>query len=652
MKAASIAVRIADFLKDHAPFSFLNMDDLTDLAASGKVKFHEDGEYIFTQGHPRDQFMYVIQQGRVKILEAHGNDERLIDLRGRGDLLGLQGVFSEEPYIHTGLTEMETILYALPRDKFARLINKSPEARRYLAAYFSLNPAYHWEETRQGTVQVRPNTPITLRKGGLFEVEPPQAIARWHLNTAKPDTPISELAKRLQSRLIDCVIIVDENGYPIGKITDADLRDNLAEGKPAEFAVASDWMRKDIATAAPMDSTGDLLLKLTMRGKNFLAITENGRADSPIIGLVSERNLFLQYGRFPTVVGQAIASAPDIPALRLLRDRIEALILEFIEDRAALSWLMEMTGVLNRLLTLRLIQLTQSELIGEGIEQPELNFSWLMMGSGGRDELLIRSAVYHALVYEDPPSDRESIARQYFSELAKRVSSGLRQCGFLESVQGVLAQNPQWCLPISAMCERFRDYIARPAQTHVYSARDAFDFRALKDGCPLAERLGNCIREAIHKHPQFIRHMASDSLLNQPPRTIFQGYVVDNKGIQRDSLAIKFHALLPLVDVGRVFTLLHEDLDTMVTWKRLKKTGDLLEQEDPKAAQLFYEASEAFQVAQFARISRGLAAGTDGAVIRPADLDAETRALLVTSFRATLNILEYTAASFGMQLRT
>lgn len=94
MKAESIAVRIADFLKDHAPFSFLNMDDLTDLAASGKVKFHEDGEYIFTEGHPRDQFMYVIQQGRVKILESNGNEERLVDLRGRGDLLGLQGVFS------------------------------------------------------------------------------------------------------------------------------------------------------------------------------------------------------------------------------------------------------------------------------------------------------------------------------------------------------------------------------------------------------------------------------------------------------------------------------------------------------------------------------------------------------------------------------
>lgn len=429
-------------------------------------------------------------------------------------------------------------------------------------------------------------------------------------------------------------------------------RDNLAQGKPSQGAIASDWMRKDIATAAPMDCTGDLLLKLTLRGKNFLAVTENGQSNSRVLGLVSERNLFLQYGRFPTVVGQAIASAPDIPALRLLRDRIEALILEFIEDRAALSWLMEMTGVLNRSLSLRLIELAAADMASEGIEDPGLSYSWLMMGSGGRDELLIRSAVYHALVYEDPQPEQEAVAGQYFSELTKRASSGLRQCGFLESVQGVLAQNAQWCLPISKMCERFRDYIARPAETHVYSARDAFDFRPLTENCALAAKLSTCIREAIHQHPQFIRHMASDSLLNQPPRTIFQGYVVDNKGIQRDSLAIKFHALLPLVDVGRVFTLLHEDLDTMVTWKRLKKTGELLENEDPRAAQLFFEASEAFQVALFARISRGLAAGTDGAVIRPADLDPETRALLVTSFRATLNILEFTAARFGMQLRS
>lgn len=652
MKAAAIAVRIADFLRQHPPFQFLEVKDLTDLAAAGKVKFHESGEYIFTQGHPRDQFMYVIQQGRVKVVETLEHEEKLIDLRGPGDLIGLQGIFGEDPYEHTGITEKETILYALPRVKFSELINRSPDARRYLAAYFTLNPAYQIDEDKRGRSDSRMGSPVTLRKGGLFEVEPPQAIARRHLDTAHPDTPVREIARRLQSRLVDCVVIIDDDGRPVGKITDADIRDRMAADRLPPAPVAAEWMRDDIATAHSTDSTGDLLLKLTRRGKNFLIVTEDGTPGSKAVGLVSERNLFLQYGRFPTVVGQAIASAPDVQSLRLLRDRIEALILEFIEDRRPLIWLMDMTGILNRKLIRRLIDLMVADMNAEGHTVPEVDFSWLLMGSGGRDELLIRSAVYHALVYADPEPSQQQVVADYFAELAKRVSSGLRQCGFLESVQGVLAQNPQWCLPVGEFKRRFRDYVSRPAETHVYSVRDAFDFQSARESCLLAAALKAEIADAISANPRFIRHMAGDSLLNQPPRTIFQGYVVDNKGIQREELEIKYHGLLPLVDVARVFSLQHGDMDTTATWERLRNIAARLREESPKDARLFEEASEAFLVAQFARISRGLLAGTDGAVIRPSQLDAETRALLVTSFRTTLNILEFTAAKFGILMRS
>lgn len=652
MKAETIAIRIADFLKDYPPFKFLRWEDLIELTSGGRVKFHEADELIFTQGHPRNQFIHVIQQGRVKILESTPKGDRLIDLRGRGDLLGLQGVFGEEPYVHTGQTEMETILYALPRKKFTELIDQSVEARRYLAAYFTLNPAYHWAEAGDRSPAVKGGDhPITLRRGGLLEVEPPHTIAREHLVTARPDLPIRQIAALLRSKRIDCIAIVDELGHPLGKVTDAVLRDRIVDGASLD-GVARDWMQTSLGTAHPEDSTGELLLKLAQGERHYLMVTEDGSANSKVIGIVSERNLFLQYGRFPTVVGEAIAYAPDVATLRTLRDRMESLILEFIENRGTLKWLMEMTGVLNRKLSQRVIELAQLQMHDEGLEPPALDFSWLMMGSGGRDELLIRSAVYHALVYADPDESQAEPAQKYFSELARRVSDGLRHCGFLDSTQGILAQNPGWCLPLSAMKARFEKLILDPSASHVYAARDAFDFRPVSKGCPLAADLRSAIRSRIDANPDFIRYMASDSLLNQPPRTIFQGYVVDNMGIQREELALKFHALLPLVDVGRVLALEAEDLETASTWKRLENAAARLRNEDLAGANVLMEASEAFQVAQFARVSRGLSEGTDGAVIRASDLDAETRALLVTAFRAILEALEWTATRYDLTLRS
>ena len=652
MKGSSISVRIADFLKDYPPFQFMDLQELRQLAGKSKVKFHEDGEIVFSKGQPRDQWIYVIQQGNVRIIDETEEGESLMDMRGPGDLLGLQGIRSEEPYKHTCRTDTETILYGLPRTAFVGLAEKSPEARRYLAAYFSLNPAYHWNaQTFEEDLQGVETGPITLRRGGLWEVDPPHSLARQHLVTVMGDASVRDVARQLQSKLIDCIVVVDAEGRPLGKLTDADLRDRILQGSILAGAPVRDLMFTDLVAAHPQENTGDLLVKLTRHGKNFLVVTEDGTLGSRAVGLVSERNLFLQYGRFPTVIGEAIDSAPDVSSLRSLRDRLEALIMEFLDSRRSLKWLMEMVGVLNRKLSRRILELMEQAMQWEGLGDPPGEYCWLMMGSGGRNELLIRSAVYHAMVYADPPEGEAARYHEYFHELASRAAHALRQCGFLESPQHVLAHQPGWCLPLAKMKDRFSHFIEEPVASHVYAARDAFDFQAVVETtCPLAEELSAHIDRELAAHPGFIRHMASDSLLNQPPRTIFSGYVIDKQGMRRDELAIKFHALLPLVDVARVLALESGSHRPTATFKRLAAAAERAGKGSPMA-ELLQEASEGFLVAQYARISQGLRTGTDGAIIHPSELGPEYRTLLVTTFRTILEILETTAERFDLQWR-
>lgn len=651
MKAYSIALRIADFLRKHPPFDLLRESDLVELAAAGRVKFHEEGEVVFSQGEPRDRFVYVINEGRVRIVEETPKGENLIDLRGVGDLLGLQGMISDVPYTNTAISETDVLLYALPRERLQALTEKSPAAQRYLASYFSLNPAYVRTEMRIQSEGGAMSTPVTLRKGGLHEVESPQSSARNLLTVVRPEMPALEAAKCLVSKRVECLIVIDSSGCPIGKLTDADIRDNFIAGRLVEGATVGDVMFKDLAFAKPTDNTGKLLVRLARSGKRFLIVTEDGTSQTAVLGLVSERNIFLQYGRFPTLIGEAITEAPDVAALRQMRDRIEALILEFLEDRAEMRWLMEMTGVLNRRLTERVLELTESEMLNEGWARPRQSYTWLMMGSGGRDELLIRSAVYHALVYEDPPETDAEAVRGYFQELGRRASDGLRQCGFRESVQGVLARHAPWCLSMSAMKARFSDMIACPKEANVYDARDAFDFRPVDHRSPLAMELREAIAREIAAHPEFITQMASDSLINQPPRTIYQDYVVHEGGLQNDEFQIKSHALLPLVDAARVLHLENGSMITTATHRRLREEARRVKARDPEAAELLNEAAEAFLVAAYARTKRGLLAGTDGAVIRPGNLDSETRAQLKTALRTILNVLEYVAQRYSLKMR-
>ena len=77
MKTSVIRQRVADFLRRHAPFDSLEEQDLLELAGSGKVKFHESDEYVYWQGDAKGAFVWMIQQGRVELLEQSGGQERL-----------------------------------------------------------------------------------------------------------------------------------------------------------------------------------------------------------------------------------------------------------------------------------------------------------------------------------------------------------------------------------------------------------------------------------------------------------------------------------------------------------------------------------------------------------------------------------------------
>lgn len=646
MKAESIALRMVDFLKRYPPFEFLDEADLVELAGMGRVKLHEVDEVIFTNGQPRDRYTYIVNQGRVRVTEEEKGESDLVDLRGPGDIIGLNGLVSDEPYLNTGTAETDVLLYALPRTKLGELVEKSGKARRYLAAYFSLSNSYDGLWQRAGS-----EMPTTLRRGGLLEVEEPQKMASERLVTVASGSLGNDAAQALRSTRVDCVVVVNDVGFPLGCITDAVLRERFLEGRVLADEAVENLMDPAIITAKPSDDTGKFLVRLTRSGNRYLVVTEDGTPHSKAKGLVSERNIFLQYGRFPTVLGEAMAEARSFYELRSLRDRSEALILEFLEHRELTPWLMEITGVLNRALTARVLCLAEATMLVDGWTKPKVNFSWLMMGSGGRDELLIRSAVYHALVYEDPDSSDEVPARDYFRELGRRATEGIRQCGFLDSEQGILASEPGWCLSRTEMFDKFRRMISDPVENMVYTFRDAFDFRPVEYQCPLAVALRSHIHDMLASHPEFLRHMAKDSLLNQPPRTLFQEYVVDEKGTQKEELEIKHHALLPLVDGARVLALATSEISTTSTYKRFRHGSEGLDGFSDADKALMKEAAQAFLVLAFARTEQGLKNGTNGAVIRPKNLNSEIRPLLKTTFRTILNTLEMIARRYDLELR-
>ena len=137
MKTSVIRHRVADFLKQYAPFDALAENDLLELAGSGRVKFHQANEYVFRRGDPKAQTLWVVQQGRVDLLDLSASGEQLRDVLGEGDLLGLERFTGDGSCLYSARTTSDVILYGVSAELFTEVVQRYPVVERFLAAHFS-----------------------------------------------------------------------------------------------------------------------------------------------------------------------------------------------------------------------------------------------------------------------------------------------------------------------------------------------------------------------------------------------------------------------------------------------------------------------------------------------------------------------------------
>ena len=109
-----------------------------ELAGHGRVKFHESEEYIFRQGDGKIQMVWLIQQGRVELLEEHPDGELLRDVLGEGDLLGLECFVGDRCCLSSARTASDVLLYGIRAAQFESLMSRHASVKHFLSAHFSV----------------------------------------------------------------------------------------------------------------------------------------------------------------------------------------------------------------------------------------------------------------------------------------------------------------------------------------------------------------------------------------------------------------------------------------------------------------------------------------------------------------------------------
>ena len=221
-----IAERIADFLKEFSPFNNLSLEELKIVASSIRVINLEKNKVLFQINDALHDSFYVVASGVINLSVISDAEETLLNKCIEGDVFGLRPFFAKNNYMMTARAREECVIYAIPIATFRPFVAQNSDVLNFLLESFANNS----------------NNPSDQNKGKLLSdnvvFSNQQSEIQYFQSLSYNKTPlkssaislVKDVAQMMTDNLINSVIVT-ENSFPIGIVTDTDMRSKIATGR-------------------------------------------------------------------------------------------------------------------------------------------------------------------------------------------------------------------------------------------------------------------------------------------------------------------------------------------------------------------------------------------------------------------------------------
>lgn len=527
-------------LKKTPPFSFLDEAVLQKIAGEMLLDFHPKGQTIYRQSGPAAGHLHIVQNGAVKVFViTNEGEEVLVDYRTSGDFFGLLSFACGDVSRDTIVAVEDTTCYLINKETVLGLMRTNAEFAEYcFRSRLKRLQDMTYQEVRDRTL---------LYGGGdkLLFTNVLADLAAKKVITASEDVTIREAAEIMANNKISSLVLLDQQGFPSGLITDRDLRNKVVSKGRDTGGKVGDIMSATLIKAEASDYCFEALLKMIRYNIHHLLMVDKGE----LRGVITNHDLMMLQGTSPLAVAREIEDQDTIDGLVPVSRKINTLITLLIREGARAGHITRILTEINDRLVKKILEIVESRM-----GPPPLGYCWIVFGSEGRKEQTFRTDQDNAIIYEDPKGPAGD-APGYFSEFAVRMRDALERCGFPPCSAGYMASNPEWCQPFSVWKGYFSKWIQHPTPEAVLQSLIFFDFRPVHGDVLLAERLRAFLSHAIKGNNPFLGHMAVAVLLNRPPLGLFGNIITERKGPERGTFDIKVRGLCPIIDLARLAAL-------------------------------------------------------------------------------------------------
>ncbi|PCI61529.1 MAG: hypothetical protein COB35_05860 [Gammaproteobacteria bacterium] len=537
---------INNFIRSIPPFNELTDEKIVQLSQKITISYLRQDKKI----HADTAILYFIRTGAL----THVNEANELQGKyGEGDICSLFCCQNNEQNIPLVCAAEDCLLYAITCEQLTTVLIDYPKALEFILQRGS-------KRLKNKMVQVNEEA---ILSSSLMNT----ALSHFYKSPVaciKAYKSIQDAALKMTQQGYSCLLVIEkntnENGQPIGIVTDKDIRQRcVAQGLSFNTEIR-EIMTHNMISIDCNNSAYDALIMMTSQHIHHLPVTKNGR----LVGMITVTDLMNQEGLNAVNFASIIRKANSVAELSKISEMLPKLQIRMAKLGSTADHVGKTISAITMAFTIRLIKMAEDKL-----GQAPVVYAWLAAGSQARQEQFAHSDQDNALIIAN---DMLPEHEQWFNSFAHFVCDGLAACGFIYCPGNVMATNKKWRQPLSVWQHYFEQWVSVPEPKALMNASIFFDLNTIYGDTTLLQQVRNKMLATTKDNTLFLAHLSKNALQHKPPLGFFRDFVLTQNGNNEASLDLKHNGIAPIVDLARIYALA-EGVNAVNTIERIKQVA-------------------------------------------------------------------------------
>ena len=521
----------AEILCGTRTFKDVSPDTVEALVEKSKRLEIPAGKTLFHAGEAYREVVYTLIEGDIVMHRPNGHEEVVLP----GDFIGLANYLDQHDYrsaVHA-ITQSTLLVTA------AGVMNRLEHTR----------PDFFNALNRIIANKLRDRNPDRSISAGLL-AQPVTRVMKSPVAYCGPETNLHEALVTMKERRIGSMVVKDKKDNLLGLITYAGLAEAtiLENSRPDDsiMTVACEIPRV-VESDTPLWEAEELMERETVK---YVIVCEGNIP----IGIVSKTDILQLLVARPSMLSKRIRAAQTFPELATLGGKLIDAAADASETNRRPSAAVRLLSETHLMLQRRVVELTLDWMKNKGHGEPPADYTVLIMGSGGRREMLLNPDQDNGIIIGQTSIDQHKQVDEWFERFGKRLNRNLAKVGYPLCPGEIMLRNPMYRQTLAEWKQQISQITNKPSAQDARWANVVLDFDTLHGNDALTSELRRHLISELHRKPGLLKLMAEDDAEGKPALGIFNQLITtrDEKG---EHIDIKRNGLRIIANAARIFAL-------------------------------------------------------------------------------------------------